>query len=106
MFCRAKIGVVLVLAGTLTGWAAPLNPDQKNPVLARGARIVPTVVKPRQSQASFNTNSHWRGVKIQKNGLAADSPLRVRPNEFLISQTSVAPSSFSLNPPLGVVVKK
>lgn len=86
MFCRAKIGVVLALTGALAGWAAPLNPDQKNPAPAHGAQVAQTVVKPTKCHTSFSPNSHGGAIEIQKNGFGADLP--------------------SLNPPAGEVVKK
>jgi hypothetical protein len=66
MFCRAKIGVVLALAGTLSGWAAPLNLEQKNPALLRAGLVSPAVLNPSQTKTKFSTTSRWRKVKVQK----------------------------------------
>jgi hypothetical protein len=66
MFRRAKIGAVLMLAGSLTGGAAPLNVQQKNPPSARERLIAPAVLKPAEAKASLGTASRWPGVKVQQ----------------------------------------
>ncbi len=66
MFCRAKIGVALFLAGTLTGWATPLNSEEINPAQSRDGLISPVVIKPAKTKSSIGTGARWRGSKPLK----------------------------------------
>ena len=66
MFCRVKIGVALLLAGALTGWAAPLNFEQINPAQSRDGLISPVILKPAETKSSIDTGKRWHGSKASK----------------------------------------
>ena len=66
MFCRVKIGVALFLAGTLAGWATPLNSEEINPAQSRDGLISPVVIKPAKTKSSIGTGARWRGSKPLK----------------------------------------
>ena len=105
MFCRAKIGVALALAGTLSGWATPLNFEQKNPALPRDGLVSPAVLKPSQTRTKFGTASRWRSVKVQKITPAIDVPSKVGINGFVITKAADTVSKPSAVLP-GSTVKK
>ena len=88
MFCRAKIGVVLTLAGTLSGWATPLNLEQKNPALLRAGLVSAPVLNPSQTKTKFSTASRWRNVKVQKIAPSTKVAPKVEVNGFVITKAS------------------
>ena len=55
-----------MLAGTLTGVSASLNLAQKSSAQPGEVTITPLVVQPSQTKATFDTNSRWRGIQVQK----------------------------------------
>ena len=105
MFCRAKIGVVLALAGTLSGWAAPLNLEQKNPALLRDGLVSPGVLKPSQTNAKFGTASRWHGLKVRKIPSATKLTPKVRIDGFVITK-GAGPANIPSKALLNATAKK
>jgi hypothetical protein len=98
MFCRAKIGAMLTLAGALTGWAAPLSPEQKNLLSPREGLVAPAVLKPAQARSPFGTASRWRGVKVKRIVPTAQVPASVEVNGLTLTKAADAARAPALIP--------
>ena len=90
MFCRAKIGVALFLAGTLTGWAAPLNPQENHPASPHDGLITPAVLRPADAKAVIGTSSRWWGLKAPQVVRRINAPAAVGVDGIALTKTADA----------------
>ncbi len=89
---RAKFGAVLILAGTLTGWAAPINPQKKNPPSPPGGLTTAVVLKPAQARASISSTTSGCGTKVKMQKIIPGGPLTVpvEVNGFIFAKPAEA----------------
>ncbi len=93
MFCRAKVCVLLMIAGAMTASAASLGVREKSAQFSTGRQMTPSIVRPSEKKAKLGGASQLEKVKVQKIKPIVQSSGKAEVGGFVFSKPADAPAS-------------